>query len=64
MDEQGRIVFEFDHIEADLCGFKIPLPKFGSDAGFVEVQVRDDGAGMVQRAVLSRSIAKTRCLKV
>lgn len=39
MDGQGRIVFEFDRIEADLCGFKVPLPKFSQDAGFVEVQV-------------------------
>lgn len=64
MDEQGKIVFEFDRIEADLCGFKIPLPKFGSDAGFVEVQVRGDDAGMLQAVVLSPSAAKTSCLKM
>lgn len=39
MDRKGRIVFEFDRIEADLCGLKVPLPKFSQDAGFVEVQV-------------------------
>lgn len=64
MDEQGKIVFEFDRIEADLCGFKIPLPKFGSDAGFVEVQVRGEDAGMLQAIVLSPSTAKTSCLKM
>lgn len=32
-------MFEFDRIEADLLGFKVPLPKLNSDAGFVEVQV-------------------------
>lgn len=33
-------MFVFDGIEADILGFKVPLPKFNSDAGFVEVQVR------------------------
>ena len=33
-------MFEFDRIEADILGFKVPLPMFNSDAGFVEVQVR------------------------
>lgn len=32
-------MFYFDRIEADLFGFKIPLPKFGQDAGYVEIQV-------------------------
>lgn len=40
MDNRGKIVFAFDRIEADILGFKVPLPKFNSDAGFVEVQVR------------------------
>lgn len=39
MDAGGKIMFEFDRIEADLLGFKVPLPKLNSDAGFVEVQV-------------------------
>lgn len=44
MNQEGRIMFEFDKIEADLLGFKVPLPRFNSDAGFVEVQV--SGAGL------------------
>lgn len=40
MDDRGKIVFEFDRIEADLLGFKVPLPMFNSEAGFVEVQAR------------------------
>lgn len=40
MDDRGKIVFEFDRIEGDLLGFKVPLPMFNSDAGFVEVQAR------------------------
>ncbi|CAM9687628.1 unnamed protein product [Ectocarpus sp. 4 AP-2014] len=39
MDDRGKISFEFDRIEADLFGFKVPLPNFNADAGFVEVQV-------------------------
>lgn len=45
MDANGKIVFEFDKIEADLCGFKLPLPKFASDVGFVEVQVGRGNGG-------------------
>eukprot|EP00904_Undaria_pinnatifida_P010046 jgi/Undpi1/6171/HiC_scaffold_20.g08655.m1 len=41
MDTRGKIMFEFDRIEADLLGFKVPLPKLNSDAGFVEVQYFD-----------------------
>ncbi|CAN0401671.1 unnamed protein product [Pylaiella littoralis] len=41
MDDRGKIFFEFDGIEADLLGFKVPLPKFNMDAGFVEVQYFD-----------------------
>ncbi|CAM9431643.1 unnamed protein product, partial [Laminaria digitata] len=41
MDAGGKIMFEFDRIEADLLGFKVPLPKLNSDAGFVEVQYFD-----------------------
>lgn len=39
MDDRGKIFFKFDRIEADLLGFKVPLPKINSDEGFVEVQV-------------------------
>lgn len=39
MDDRGKVLFTFDRIEADILGFKVPLPKFNSDAGFVEVQV-------------------------
>lgn len=39
MEAENKVVFEFEKIEADVLGFKIPLPKFSSDAGFVEVQV-------------------------
>ncbi|CAM9742568.1 unnamed protein product, partial [Hapterophycus canaliculatus] len=41
MDDRGKISFDFDRIQADLLGFKVPLPKFNSDAGFVEVQYFD-----------------------
>ena len=39
METENKVVFEFERIEANILGFKIPLPKFSSDAGFVEVQV-------------------------
>ncbi|CAM9735072.1 unnamed protein product, partial [Ascophyllum nodosum] len=41
MEAQGKVVFEFERIEANILGFKIPLPKFASEAGFVEVQYFD-----------------------
>lgn len=56
MDDRGKISFDFDRIEADLLGFKVPLPKFNSDAGFVEVQVRFTRSRMV---CFSRTLTTT-----
>ncbi|CAM9359401.1 unnamed protein product [Sphacelaria rigidula] len=41
MDRRGRLVFDFERIESDLFGFKIPLPRFGQDTAFVEMQYFD-----------------------
>ena len=64
MEAQGKVVFEFERIEANILGFKIPLPKFASEAGFVEVQVSREflrrGSWVRRRtAVESRLPSKT-----
>lgn len=48
MDDEGRFVFKFDSVKAEMFGFKVPLPKFFSDEGFVAVQVRRLSYGHTQ----------------
>lgn len=42
IDESGKLVFDFERIEGDLIGLKLPLPSFTREEGFVEAQVWGD----------------------